>query len=412
MPAERLALTDGEIEDEVLNGSRVAMFVVGDESTIFPGDRIQLADSDDGVIVEVVDVERTTVAGVTWEQIEAEDGEFATVTEWREAAVACLTDDDQDGPYTRLTWIRFRQVSPRPSVPSRPTTGDFELPPGYRHIYSGKVRDLFRTPDGNLLLVASDRISAYDWVLSPAVPEKGAVLTQMSLWWFRQLADVVPNHILTDRVPGTVRGRAVECKSLEIFPVECVVRGYLTGSGLADYRATGQVCGVKLPDGLRDGDRLPEPIFTPATKAAVGEHDENIDFDRMTQILGTGVANELRELSLALYERAETICRERGIVLADTKFEFGRDHEARVVLADEVLTPDSSRFWPLETWQPGQPQQSFDKQFARDWLTSAESGWDRNPGHPPPPLPDWVVARTAAKYREALERLTGSEFSG
>ena len=407
---DQLALAGVDIEDEIQFGCRVAVFLRSDSSPVTTGDRVRFTDSTDGVVVEVTDVQETAVSDVTWTQVEAEGGDFSSVAAWQEEVVAGQPGTSQDLLGASLVWIRFEQIKPRPLVPARPTAEDLQLPAGYRHVYSGKVRDLFISPDGNLLLVASDRISAYDWVLSPAVPQKGAVLTQMSLWWFSQLADVVPNHVITDEVPAGVKGRAVECRNLEIFPVECVVRGYLTGSGLADYHATGSVCGVQLPDGLRDGDRLPEPIFTPATKAAVGDHDENIDFDRMSTILGSNIANKLRDLSLTLYSRAEKICRERGIVLADTKFEFGQDSAGTVVLADEVLTPDSSRFWPLETWEPGKAQQSFDKQFARDWLTSPESGWDRNSGEPPPPLPQRVVEQTASKYREAFRRLTGMDF--
>jgi len=288
--------------------------------------------------------------------------------------------------------------------------------PGATHLHSGKVRDLYRLPDGNLLMVASDRISAYDHVLRPGIPDKGAILTQMSLWWFDQLADLVPNHVVSTDVPAQlpvgVAGRAVVCEELQMFPVECVARGYLTGSGLADYRDSGAVCGVPLPEGLEDGSRLPEPIFTPATKAALGEHDENISFEQVVSTVGPEVAATLRELTLRVYARAEQIARERGIVLADTKLEFGARPDGTIVLADEVLTPDSSRFWPADQWQPGRPQQSFDKQYVRDWLTSAQSGWDRSSDAPPPPLPDTVVHNTRARYVEAYERLTGRRFGG
>jgi phosphoribosylaminoimidazole-succinocarboxamide synthase len=281
---------------------------------------------------------------------------------------------------------------------------------GYRHLHSGKVRDLYETPDGLLLMVASDRISAYDFVLPTPIPDKGRILTQLSLWWFERLADIVPNHVVSVDVPAEVEGRAVLCRRLEMFPVECVARGYLAGSGLVDYRATGSVCGVSLPDGLDDGSRLPEPIFTPATKAALGEHDENVSYDEVVAVVGEAVAAELRRLTLAVYSRAQEIALERGIVVADTKLEFGRTEDGRVVLADEVLTPDSSRFWPADEWQPGRPQPSYDKQFVRDWLTSPASGWDRSSGQPPPALPDDVVAKTRAKYVEAYERLTGRRF--
>ncbi|HEX6878648.1 MAG TPA: phosphoribosylaminoimidazolesuccinocarboxamide synthase [Nocardioidaceae bacterium] len=283
--------------------------------------------------------------------------------------------------------------------------------PGATHIHSGKVRDLYRLRDGRLLMVASDRISAYDFVLDTEIPDKGVILTRMSLWWFEQLADLVPNHIVSSDVPDAVRGRAVVCEALEMFPVECVARGYLTGSGLADYRATGEVCGIPLPDGLVDGSRLPEPIFTPATKAALGDHDENVSYDAVAAVVGAQRAAELRDLTLAVYGRAEAIARERGIILADTKLEFGSRGDGTVVLADEVLTPDSSRFWPADRWEPGRAQPSYDKQFVRDWLTSAESGWDRSSGAKPPALPEDVVARTRAKYVEAYERLTGQQFT-
>jgi phosphoribosylaminoimidazole-succinocarboxamide synthase len=286
--------------------------------------------------------------------------------------------------------------------------------PGATHLHSGKVRDLYRLPDGNLLMVASDRISAYDHLLEPGIPDKGAILTRMSLWWFDRLVDLVPNHVLSTEappeLPADVAGRAVVCEELRMFPVECVARGYLTGSGLADYRASGAVCGVPLPEGLEDGSRLPEPIFTPATKAALGDHDENISFEQVAATVGDEVAVTLRELTLRVYARAEEIARERGIVLADTKLEFGARPDGTVVLADEVLTPDSSRFWPADQWQPGRAQQSFDKQYVRDWLTSPESGWDRASDTPPPPLPDTVVQSTRARYVEAYERLTGRRF--
>jgi phosphoribosylaminoimidazole-succinocarboxamide synthase len=283
--------------------------------------------------------------------------------------------------------------------------------PGATHLHSGKVRDLYRLEDGRLLMVASDRISAYDFVLDTTIPDKGVVLTRMSLWWFEQLADLVPNHIVSTDVPASVRGRAVVCEELAMFPVECVARGYLTGSGLADYRATGEVCGIALPPGLEDGSRLPEPIFTPATKAAVGDHDENVSYDAVVGVIGADRADELRRLTLDVYARAEAIARERGIILADTKLEFGARPDGTAVLADEVLTPDSSRFWPADEWQPGRTQPSFDKQIVRNWLTSAESGWDRSSGSRPPALPDEVVERTRTKYIEAFERLTGQQFT-
>lgn len=286
--------------------------------------------------------------------------------------------------------------------------------PGWRHIYSGKVRDLYEPeaehPEGDVVLVvASDRISAYDFVLDTPIPDKGVVLTQLSLWWFDQLADVVANHVVSLDVPSAVAGRAMVCRRLDMFGVECVARGYLTGSGLTEYRADGAVCGVALPPGLVDGSRLPEPIFTPATKAELGDHDENVDFATVVGMIGADDGERLRALTLEVYGRAEGLARERGVILADTKFEFGRDPSTgAIVLGDEVLTPDSSRFWPADTWAPGGPQPSFDKQFVRDWLTSPASGWDRAGDTPPPPLPDDVVSRTRARYLEAFERLTGS----
>ncbi len=289
-----------------------------------------------------------------------------------------------------------------------------ELPPppaleGAVHLHSGKVRDLYRLDGGRLLMVASDRISAYDFVLETPIPDKGVLLTRMSLWWFERLADLVPHHVVSTDVPTEVSGRAVVCEELAMYPVECVARGYLTGSGLSDYQATGAVCGVPLPEGLKDGSRLDTPIFTPATKAALGDHDENVSYDAVVDVVGADRAAELRDLTLRIYARAEEIARERGIVLADTKLEFGARPDGTTVLGDEVLTPDSSRFWPAEGWHPGQSQPSYDKQFVRDWLTS-ESGWDRTSGEPPPPLPEGVVDRTREKYVEAYERLTGERF--
>jgi len=281
---------------------------------------------------------------------------------------------------------------------------------GATHLHSGKVRDLYRLESGELLMVASDRISAYDFVLDTTIPDKGEILTRMSLWWFGQLADLVPHHIVSTDVPAAVRGRAVVCRSLDMFPVECVARGYLTGSGLADYRATGEVCGIALPPGLEDGSRLPEPVFTPATKADLGDHDENVSYDAVAARIGAEDAATLRDLTLAVYARAEGIARERGIILADTKLEFGRDGDGVIVLGDEVLTPDSSRFWPADQWQPGRSQPSYDKQVVRDWLTSDASGWDRASGEAPPPLPPEVVELTRSKYVEAYERLTGERF--
>lgn len=282
---------------------------------------------------------------------------------------------------------------------------DLDLP----LVHAGKVRRLYALPDGNLLMVATDNISAFDHVLSTPVPDKGAVLTQLSLWWFDQLRDLVANHVVSTDVPASVRGRAIVAEPLTMVPVECVARGYLTGSGWAEYRASGTVCGIPLPEGLVDGARLPEPIFTPAIKAPLGEHDENVDFATIVALHGADLAGRLREVTLALYSAAEEIARERGIILADTKFEFGQRADGTLVLADEVLTPDSSRFWDAAAWQPGVALPSFDKQYVRDWLLH-ESGWDKASDTPPPPLPPDVVAATRARYVEAYERLTGRPF--
>jgi phosphoribosylaminoimidazole-succinocarboxamide synthase len=281
---------------------------------------------------------------------------------------------------------------------------------GATHLHSGKVRDLYELPGGDLLMVASDRISIFDFVLDTTIPDKGEILTRMSLWWFGQLGDLVPNHIVSTDVPEQVRGRAVVCERLEMYPVECVARGYLTGSGLLDYRASGEVCGVPLPAGLEDGSRLPGPIFTPATKAALGDHDENVSYDAVAATIGGDLAAQLRDLTLEVYGRAEGIARERGIILADTKLEFGARPDGTTVLGDEVLTPDSSRFWPAAEWQPGRTQPSYDKQIVRNWALSPESGWDRSSGEAPPPLPQEVVDRTRSRYVEAYELLTGETF--
>ncbi|WP_408897993.1 phosphoribosylaminoimidazolesuccinocarboxamide synthase [Nocardioides sp. R1-1] len=288
--------------------------------------------------------------------------------------------------------------------------------PGARHLHSGKVRDLYELTEGphagKLLMVASDRLSIFDFVLETTIPDKGEILTRMSLWWFDQLADLVPNHVVSTDVPAAVRGRAVVCERLDMFPVECVARGYLTGSGLLDYRATGEVCGIALPDGLEDGSRLPEPIFTPATKAELGDHDENVSYDAVVATVGADDAAALRDLTLRVYARAEEVARERGIILADTKLEFGVVPDARggIVLADEVLTPDSSRYWPADDWRPGRAQPSYDKQIVRNWALSPESGWDKASGEAPPSLPAEVVERTRSRYVEAYERLTGERF--
>ncbi|QFZ75494.1 phosphoribosylaminoimidazolesuccinocarboxamide synthase [Streptomyces fagopyri] len=286
--------------------------------------------------------------------------------------------------------------------------------PGLVHLHTGKVRDLYRNEAGDLVMIASDRLSAYDWVLPTEIPDKGRVLTQLSLWWFDKLADLVPHHVLSTELPPGApadwAGRTLICKSLRMVPVECVARGYLTGSGLVEYDASRTVCGLALPEGLVDGSELPAPIFTPATKAEVGEHDENVSYEEVARQVGAETAAELRQTTLAVYGRARDIARERGIVLADTKFEFGYE-DGTLVLADEVLTPDSSRFWPADAWEPGRAQPSFDKQFVRDWLTSSASGWDRRSEQPPPALPAEVVEATSAKYIEAFERLTGTSWS-
>jgi phosphoribosylaminoimidazole-succinocarboxamide synthase len=289
--------------------------------------------------------------------------------------------------------------------------------PGLDHIHSGKVRDLYAVGDDQLLLVASDRISAYDVVLPTAIPDKGAVLTGLSLWWFDQLADLVPHHVIAAKVDDyppalkdqgdALRGRSMLCKRLAMVEVECVARGYLTGSGLKEYAATGSVCGVALPAGLVDGSRLPEPIFTPTTKAPVGQHDEPMTFDEVVDKVGRELAEQLRETTIAVYQRGVDLAAEAGILLADTKVELGHDGDGMLTLADEVLTPDSSRFWPADSYQPGRAQPSFDKQYVRDWLTA--SGWDKKP--PAPELPAEVVEGTRAKYVDAYERLTGRSFT-
>jgi len=278
--------------------------------------------------------------------------------------------------------------------------------PGWTHLRTGKVRDLYTNDLGNVLLVASDRISAYDWVMPTEIPGKGAVLTQLSLFWFDLLEDIVPNHIVSTDVPEEVEDRAIIVQPLEMFAIECVARGYLTGSGWSEYKENSTVCGNKLPAGLLDGSELPASIFTPATKADLGDHDINIDFDSASKIVGAKEAAELRDLTLKLYDVAADFAKSRGILLADTKFEFGRNAAGAITLGDEALTPDSSRFWDQSTWAPGGTQPSFDKQFLRDYLVA--SGWDRN--SPPPELPAEIVEKTAGRYEEAFYRLTGSKF--
>ncbi len=278
--------------------------------------------------------------------------------------------------------------------------------PGWTHLRTGKVRDLYTNDLGNILLVASDRISAYDWVMPTEIPGKGAVLTQLSLFWFDLLEDIVPNHIVSTDVPEEVEDRAIIVQPLEMFAIECVARGYLTGSGWSEYKENSAVCGNELPTGLLDGSELPTSIFTPATKADIGDHDINIDFDSASKIVGAKDAAELRDLTLKLYDVAADFAKSRGIILADTKFEFGRNAAGAITLGDEALTPDSSRFWDQSTWAPGGTQPSFDKQFLRDYLVT--SGWDRN--SPPPELPAEIVEKSARRYEEAFYRLTGSKF--
>jgi len=297
--------------------------------------------------------------------------------------------------------------------------------PGYAPVYSGKVRELYAPIDPStgqasrdtLLLVATDRISAYDFILDSEIPDKGKVLTQLSLWWFEQLVDIIPNHVISTQVPDAVAGRAVLVQRLDMVPVECIGRAYLTGSGLAEYRQTSSVCGLPLPAGLQDGSLLPSPIFTPTTKAPIGQHDQPMTYAEVTAKVGITIAASVRDLTISILERGNEIAADRGILLADTKVEFGLDTSRpdvegnpTIVLADEVLTPDSSRFWPAATWQPGRAQDSYDKQFVRDWLTSA-SGWDRSSGEAPPALPDDIIEATRSKYVEAYESLTGQTFA-
>jgi phosphoribosylaminoimidazole-succinocarboxamide synthase len=289
--------------------------------------------------------------------------------------------------------------------------------PGYAHVYSGKVRDLYAPLDAagspredQLLLVASDRLSAFDFILETPIPDKGAVLTQLSLWWFEQLEDLVPNHVVSTQVPAEVAGRAVLVRRLEMLPVECVARAYLTGGGLREYQADGHVSGVRLPDGLVDGSRLPEPVFTPSTKAPVGEHDQPMPYAEVVAAVGERTAQRASELTTRILARGNEIAAGRGILIADTKVEFGIEG-GELVLADEVLTPDSSRFWPADQWEPGHTQPSFDKEYVREWLISPASRWDKASGQAPPPLPEDVLERTRAKYVEAYERLTGRTFT-
>lgn len=281
------------------------------------------------------------------------------------------------------------------------TPSDYGLPVEYQHHYSGKVRDIYLTPQGNYLFIASDRISAFDFILTPEIPDKGKILTQISLWWFEQLG--VKNHLVQESIPESVKSRAMVGRALQMFEVECVVRGYLAGSGWKEYQKTGMVCGVSLPSGLKEFSKLPENIFTPATKEALGQHDENIDFARMESIVGKDTAEELRQLSLSIFKKASQILSSKGLILADTKFEFGQSN-GEMYLADEVLTPDSSRFWMPDNQAPDR-RAGFDKQFVRDWILS--TGWNAESGNPPPELPDEIVSKTRDLYIKAYERITG-----
>ena len=278
--------------------------------------------------------------------------------------------------------------------------------PGWTHLRTGKVRDLYSNDKSEILLVASDRISAFDWVMPTIIPGKGEILTQLSLFWFELLEDIIPNHVISTDVPDVVLDRAVIVQPLEMFEIECVARGYLTGSGWSEYQANQAVCGNSFPAGLIDGSQLPVTIFTPATKAQIGDHDVNIDFESAASRIGVEQAQALKELTINLYDTAADFAKERGIILADTKFEFGLNSSGDIVLGDEALTPDSSRFWELSTWEPGGAQASFDKQFLRDYLVT--SGWDRN--SPPPELPVEIVEKTALRYEEAFYRITGNVF--
>ncbi len=282
----------------------------------------------------------------------------------------------------------------------------------YRHLASGKVRELYRIDDDHLLFVASDRISAFDYVLDTEIPDKGRILTAMSVFFFDHLG--VPNHLAgppdDERIPADVLGRALVVRRLEMLPVECVARGYLTGSGLIDYQQTGAVCGIELPAGLGEASKFAQPIFTPASKAELGDHDENIAFDAVVELVGAQRAAQLRDRTLDIYSKAADHALSKGVIVADTKFEFGVDADGELVLADEVLTPDSSRYWPADTYQPGVVQPSYDKQFVRNWLTGPDSGWDRHGSTPPPPLPAEIAAATRARYIEAYERISGLSF--
>lgn len=299
-----------------------------------------------------------------------------------------------------------------------PTASESQVAPGSRSEFESQIGDGSESSPDRLLLVTSDRISAYDFILPTPIPDKGKILNQLAIWWMKRLDTVIDNHLLSTSfdpadplsVPEAVEGRAVVARALDMIPIECVVRGYLTGSGLVEYRESQSVCSLPLPAGLEEASRLEEAIFTPAAKAELGEHDENISFERACTMVGVELAIRLRDTSIRLYEQARLIGAERGVIIADTKFEFGLDRESgALVLADEILTPDSSRFWPADEWTPGRVTPSFDKQYIRDWLTSEESGWDKNSGEEPPALPEKVVAATRERYIEAFRRLTGEE---
>lgn len=283
----------------------------------------------------------------------------------------------------------------------------------YNHLSAGKVREIYEIDPETLLLVVSDRISAFDHILETPIPDKGRVLTAMSVFFFDEID--FPNHMAgpadDERIPEECLGRALVCKKLDMLPFECVARGYLTGSGLVEYKENDTVCGIELPEGLVEGSKLPEPIFTPATKAELGEHDENVSFDAVVESLGQKRAEELRDATLRIYTQAAELAAKRGIILADTKFEFGLDSDGNLVLADEVLTPDSSRYWPADSYQEGSVNPSFDKQYVRNWLTCSKSGWKKDEGTPPPALPGSVVEATRERYVEAYERLSGRRFS-
>lgn len=380
-------------------------FAVGEELRVLDDDGSQAA------LVRVRECQWVRFDQVTWSMVEAEGEGDHSVQDWRQSHAAYWREAERPiSDEQLLFWYRFDLLTPTPLVP-RPTAGDLGLPDGYRHLTSGKVRDLFASPEGDLILIASDRISAFDYILANTIPDKGAILTSLSHWWFGQVRDIVGNHLVAGPLPASITNRAMRARQLTMLPVEAVVRGYLTGSGLVDYLKTGQVCGHRLPAGLRDGDELPQPLFTPATKAAIGDHDENVDFAHVVQAVGQADAEAVRDLSLAVYDRARDLARDRGVLLADTKFEFGRDGGGPLLLADEVLTPDSSRFWPADQWQPGRPQPSFDKQFVRNWLLSPQSGWSKDSGEPPPLLPEHIVGQTRERYLEAYRRLTGTEWA-